>query len=204
MTSFPRSTSFLILFVAVLFSGPGRAEPDAWAACIACHGDRGQGNEALHAPALAGQHEWYTARELEQFASGLRGSHSQDGTGQQMRPFAQSLDQDQRSAVARFLADLEPVSQKGSLEGNMMNGSRYYQARCGSCHGPEAEGNEAFQAPRLQGLPASYLERQMRYFQEGIRGHSDDDRYGRQMALMARTISDEEWRDVLYYITEQH
>lgn len=187
----------------MLALGPAQADPEGWATCIACHGERGQGNEALNAPALAGQYEWYTRRELEQFAGGLRGSHPEDAFGRQMRPFAQSLDEEQTSAIARFLADLEPVFPEGSLTGNMMNGSRYYQARCGSCHGPEAEGNAAFQAPRLQGLSAGYLERQMRYFQDGIRGGSDDDRYGRQMALMARTISDEEWRDVLYFITEQ-
>lgn len=203
MPCFLRSTSFLVLILAILITGPALAEPEIWTTCTACHGDRGQGNPALQAPALAGQYEWYTKRELEQFASGLRGSHSQDAPGQQMRPFAQSLGEEQTSALARFLAGLDAVSQKGSLEGSMMNGSRYYEARCGSCHGPEAEGNEAFQAPNLQGLSASYLERQLRYFQSGVRGNEEDDRYGRQMALMARTISDEEWQDVLYFITEQ-
>lgn len=192
-----------IVLVAMLVHGLAWAQPEAWTTCTACHGERGQGNEAMNAPALAGQYEWYTKRELEQFASGLRGSHPEDVFGQQMRPFAQSLDEEQRGAIARFLADLEPVFSQDGQAGNMMNGSRYYQARCGSCHGPEAEGNAAFQAPRLQGLSASYLERQMRYFQKGIRGGADDDRYGRQMAMMAGTISDKEWRDVLYFITEQ-
>jgi cytochrome c553 len=180
------------------------AAPDDWAPCAACHGARAEGNPALDGPALAGQYAWYTARELRQFSDGLRGSHPGDPTGRQMQPFAAGLDPTQRQSIAEYLAELEPASKKGSMDGDLMNGSRYYQARCGSCHGGRAEGNEAFQAPSLQGLSPEYLERQMRYFREGIRGSDDDDRYGRQMGMMAGSISERELEDVLHFITEQY
>ncbi|MFO7762579.1 MAG: c-type cytochrome [Wenzhouxiangellaceae bacterium] len=180
------------------------AAPDEWSTCTACHGANAEGNRALKAPALAGQRPWYLVRQLENFATGVRGAHPEDTTARQMRPFAEALDGPQRERLANYLSALEPVSRKGSRQGNLMNGSRYYHARCGSCHGGKGEGNEAFQAPRLQGLSDQYLTRQMRYFQEGIRGNHEADKYGRQMGLMANTVSDAELHDILYFLAEQH
>jgi cytochrome c oxidase subunit 2 len=56
-----------------------------FASCAACHGTRGEGNESLHAPKLAGQSDWYLARQLAKFASGVRGSAAGDIYGAQMR-----------------------------------------------------------------------------------------------------------------------
>ena len=33
--------------------------------CIACHGDKAQGNKLLNDPRLAGQEPWYVARQLK-------------------------------------------------------------------------------------------------------------------------------------------
>jgi cytochrome c553 len=55
---------------------------------VACHGDRGQGNQALNAPKLAGQADWYVASQLRKFKAGLRGTHPDDPTGALMRPMA--------------------------------------------------------------------------------------------------------------------
>ena len=142
-------------------------------------------------------------RQLENFASGARGSHPEDTPGQQMRAVASRLDQTQRRKIAEYLEGLAPASTKGSQRGNLKNGYRYYQARCGACHGSEGQGNAAFQAPSLQGLSGEYLSRQMRYFTSGIRGAHPNDSYGRQMAMMADTVSEEQWRDILYFLTEQ-
>jgi len=56
-----------------------------FASCAACHGSRGEGNESLRAPRLTGQSDWYLARQLEKFASGVRGSAVGDAYGAQMR-----------------------------------------------------------------------------------------------------------------------
>ena len=179
------------------------AEPASWTECATCHGVNAQGNSDLKAPALAGQKAWYLVRQLENFATGIRGSHPEDSSGQQMRAMAESLNEAQRRVIAEYLEDLEPALTKGRRRGNLKNGYRYYQARCGACHGSEGQGNEAFQAPSLQGLSGAYLSRQIRYFRSGIRGTHPDDRYGRQMALMADTISEEQWLDILYFLGEQ-
>ena len=70
--------------------------------CIACHGERGQGNESLSSPPLAGQSDWYLVRQLENYRSGVRGSVPGDLWGIQMRAAAAVLqsDADVRDLVA--------------------------------------------------------------------------------------------------------
>jgi len=52
--------------------------------CAYCHGGDGLGNQALNAPKIAGSSDWYMARQLSNFKSGVRGSHPQDYYGYQM------------------------------------------------------------------------------------------------------------------------
>ncbi len=66
-----------------------------YAACAACHGASGDGNEALGAPGLAGRNDWYMFRQLKLFQSGFRGKHPEDTAGQLMRPAAQALENDE-------------------------------------------------------------------------------------------------------------
>ena len=61
---------------------------------------------------------------------------------------------------------------------------------CQSCHGTRGEGIQALQAPRVAGLDAAYVARQLTDFRQGRRGAADDTPGG-QMATMARTLSDE-------------
>jgi cytochrome c553 len=77
----------------------GRA---AYAPCAACHGERAAGNEALRAPTLAGQADWYLAEQLRKFRQGLRGTHPADATGAQMRPMALTLPDD--AAIRNVIA----------------------------------------------------------------------------------------------------
>lgn len=59
--------------------------------CAACHGADAEGNEALGAPALAGQNDWYMATQLRNFLAGYRGAHPQDVYGAQMRVMTTGL-----------------------------------------------------------------------------------------------------------------
>lgn len=67
----------------------------AYQSCAACHGADGEGNEALGAPALAGQNDWYMVTQLKNFRAGYRGAHPQDSFGSQMRTMSQTLRDDQ-------------------------------------------------------------------------------------------------------------
>ena len=71
--------------------GAGKA---AYAVCASCHGAKGEGNDALNAPTIAGQQDWYIARQLYNFKIGIRGSHEKDIYGQQMRPMSMILADD--------------------------------------------------------------------------------------------------------------
>lgn len=59
--------------------------------CAACHGTEGEGNEAMNAPALAGQNDWYLMNQLVNFKEGYRGYDAQDRYGTQMRMMAQAI-----------------------------------------------------------------------------------------------------------------
>ena len=65
-----------------------------------------------------------------------------------------------------------------------------YTAYCGACHGTNAGGNDALGAPSLLGLDADYLARQYRHFSEGRRGFHADDRHGKQMNRLSRSLKD--------------
>ena len=74
-------------------------------------------------------------------------------------------------------------------------------AVCQACHGPQGEGMQALNAPKLAGQDTLYLKEQLRKYKAGIRGTHEDDVYGKQMQPMAATlISDADVNDVLAYI----
>lgn len=84
-----------------LFNEKGRL---LYAACVACHGAKGQGVKALGAPALAPLPAWYIAEQLRKFRDGSRGMSPQDAQGQQMRAIAAVLQSDNDvSAVASYI-----------------------------------------------------------------------------------------------------
>jgi cytochrome c553 len=59
--------------------------------CITCHQEDGSGNEALGAPSLVHQYDWYMYTQLNEFKSGLRGTHPDDTMGAQMAAMSQTL-----------------------------------------------------------------------------------------------------------------
>jgi cytochrome c553 len=78
-----------------------------YATCGACHGANGEGMEALNAPSLAGQEEWYVIRQLQNFKNGIRGTNPKDTFGMQMAPMAQTLPNDQAiEDVAAYISTL--------------------------------------------------------------------------------------------------
>lgn len=93
---------------ATLAGDPERGRA-AYAVCLACHGERAQGNQAVAAPPLHRQADWYLVQQIAKFRQGLRGAHPQDATGAQMRPMAMTMADDRtaRDVVAyiRTLTD---------------------------------------------------------------------------------------------------
>ena len=72
-------------------SGDPAAGQAAYAVCAACHGQKGEGNEALGGPALAGLDDWYLVRQINNYNKNLRGYDPKDTYGMQMKPMAATL-----------------------------------------------------------------------------------------------------------------
>jgi cytochrome c oxidase subunit 2 len=73
---------------------------------------------------------------------------------------------------------------------------------CTACHGPNAEGNPALNAPANAGQDPWYLTRQLKNFRAGIRGAHPDDTFGAQMRPMAMMLANEQdIANVVAYLT---
>lgn len=80
-----------------------------YATCTACHGADGKGNEALKAPKLVGQADWYLIEQLKKFRSGQRGTAAGDAMGAQMRAMVNVLPDDNAIAdVVAYISSLQP------------------------------------------------------------------------------------------------
>lgn len=68
--------------------------------CITCHGDKGQGNPAMKAPKLAGQHDWYLLKQLQDMkAQKVRKNPV-------MNPFLQKLSEQDMKDLALYISKM--------------------------------------------------------------------------------------------------
>ena len=159
--------------------------------CASCHGASGAGNPSLGAPNLTLFSSAYLGRQLRGFQEGWR--DTTDPYTQTMSVAVGALD---AGVVAEALLaidqlpDSREISVAKAAAGDTDRGADLYTAYCGACHGTNAGGNDALGAPSLLGLDASYLVRQYRHFSEGRRGFHADDRYGKQMNRLSRSLKD--------------
>lgn len=177
------------------------AGQQAYAVCGACHGAQGEGNEAMHAPKLAGLGGWYLKRQLAAFKHGLRGSNPKDTAGQTMAPMAATLADDAAiNNVVAYIRTLPDKPAPPTIKGNAREGEHRF-VTCAACHGADASGIAATNAPRLRGMNDWYLFTQLKNFRDGVRGGHPQDGYGSQMALFAAALKDDQSiRDVIAYI----
>ena len=168
-----------------------------YAVCAACHGHQGEGMVVLNAPKISGQSEWYLRKQLENYKGGLRGSHKDDIYGQQMAPMSMVLFND--TAIDNVIAHIQTFPDNPApktIEGDIESGKKTY-AVCAYCHGGNAQGTKAMNAPRMAGMTDWYLQRQLQNFKHGIRGQHPQDYYGKQMSFMARILQDDKKIDDL-------
>ncbi len=78
-----------------------------------------------------------------------------------------------------------------SAPANLPPPSKY--SSCVACHGDKAQGvkNETVKGPRLAGLSAWYMKRQIEKFKDGKRGAHADDKMGAQMVPFAKMLATE-------------
>ncbi|RLA26535.1 MAG: hypothetical protein DRR15_19640 [Gammaproteobacteria bacterium] len=173
-------------------AGDADAGASQFAICTSCHGQNGEGLQALNAPKLAGQSDWYLKSQIKSYQNNIRGSHEDDALGKQMAPMARTLGSEEAiNDVVAYIQTLPDHAAAKTIEGDVIAGEKAY-AVCSYCHGGDALGIQAMNAPRLAGMTDWYLENQLNNFQLGIRGEHRSDYYGKQMGYMAKVLHDED------------
>ena len=169
--------------------------------CLLCHGDNANGNYGIRAPKLSGMEPWYLARQLENFAAGIRGTQAEDASGHEMMPVGLRLKQENTLAAAvAWVATLKPKKPVPTITGDPAHGKQLYQT-CAACHGDKAQGNAQLQAPALAARSDWYLVTQLRNYKRGLRGADERDTAGAQMRAISATLPDDKViTDVVAYI----
>ena len=197
-----------------LFAAPaGAAAPESagariYYACLTCHGENGEADEARKTPALAVLPAWYTAAQLRAYRAGWRGAGNEDFIARKMTLFAEALASEQAlEAVAEYAAGLRRSSsspgtadQQDSIPAPPDAVTARHFEGCASCHGLKGEGIEPLGAPPIAGQPAWYLKRQMEAFSGGRRGAHPDDAFGRQMRAAPSPSDPDERIALIRYI----
>lgn len=139
--------------------------------CATCHGRQGHSISPKF-PVLAGQHAPYLVAQLHAFKTQTRGDP--DALGY-MWGMAAPLDDDVIVALADYYSRQTPRAGIGQNSALIARGKQLYQSgapaqgipSCAVCHGPNAEGTDAF--PRLAGQHVQYLLKQLRSFKTNLR-----------------------------------
>jgi cytochrome c oxidase subunit 2 len=168
--------------------------------CGACHGERALGEPRLNAPSLVGQSEAYLLRQLRDFRSGVRGGKGDDPARQMQQILETVSDEADWMAVIAYVRSLPVARPRPSVSGDSDRGRHIYET-CSACHGANAEGNPALDAPNLRVLADWYIVDELRKFNSGSRGAAPADLPGSRMRAVAATLrSDEDIRAVASFI----
>jgi cytochrome c553 len=169
--------------------------------CLLCHGASANGNYGIRAPKLSGMESWYITRQLENFASGARGTPPEDTAGHEMGPVGMRVKTEGTlESAVKFIGTLQSKRPARTVSGDVAHGKTLY-AGCVACHGAKGEGNPTVQGPALASRSDWYLATQLANYQKGLRGVDARDTYGAQMRAIISTLPDEKAIvDVVAYI----
>jgi cytochrome c553 len=175
---------------------------ELWDSCAQCHGDDGEGNQEVGAPAIAGLDRWYVKKQLRNFKKGYRGFHADDLLGKRMQSMSRAMDTDEKvDLVAAYAAALPPTNPAATLEGGNPETGKIYFATCVQCHGADGKGVLDEFGPPLVGASDWYLMTQLENFKGGQRGTHPDDITGAKMRPFSMTLANEQaMKDVIAYI----
>lgn len=178
------------MFLALVTAQPTLADDIgaslAASTCAACHGPMGNSSDPKY-PKLAGQKNGYLRLQLEAFRSGVRPSEI-------MKGFAQTLNDDQIAALARYYSRQAQSADNGANGSDTQLGARIFRSSgrgrpsCAACHatgwlgalfgggmmgggmmgGGMLRTNPAV-TPQLKGQHAAYLVQQLDAFASGTR-----------------------------------
>ena len=95
---------------------------------------------------------------------------------------------DEPAAYQAWLANAADVRANAGASGRQRDRRAANYAVCSACHGPQGEGNQQLNAPKLAGRTDWYVRRQLLQLSDGHAGHGDPgDSSVPQMAPMSQT-----------------
>ena len=145
-------------------------------ACAQCHAYNGSADGSGAFPRLAGQSAFYLAKELRDYASGVRANAV-------MTPIAKALSSGAIADVSAYYASVKapdlPLAspdpmlvKRGEQLANRGDAAKELQS-CNNCHGPGGAG-EPPAIPYLAGQYAQYIASQLTMWQRGTRNNSPE------------------------------
>ena len=158
------------------------------AACLACHGEKGQ-SAVTEVPSLGAQPAFYLTIQLFLFRERLR-------VVEAMNKVTQGLSNADLRDMADFIAKLPPPRPAGdSPDPARMERARALiaQHRCNFCHNRDYSGEQ--NVPRLAGQREDYLVRALREYKSNTRRG-----YDASMADVLYAIGDEQILDLAYFL----
>ncbi len=189
------------ILILLMLPWPGAiGDRSLYFVCGACHGERGEGNEALDAPAIAGMDPGYFGTQLNDFRSGIRGRSLDDLYGRQMGLIAAVLEDGDIPMLAAYVAELPRTRPLRTMPAPEADSTTLY-APCAVCHGANGEGVSAVGGPPIAWLDDWYLLRQMRNYKSGTRGADPRNPLGAQMRDAVSNYSDAQFRQLAPFIT---
>ncbi len=174
--------------------------------CVACHGLDGKGITP-DIPNIGGQYETFLLEELLEYKEAASGVPGQGRANPIMSGMVASLSDEDLADLAAYYAE-QPVA-VGQADPELVAwGERVYRGgivseevpACIGCHGPQGEGNELANFPKLSGQNATYLASQLKAFKEGTRGGGTND----IMHSVVHHMTTEDMEAVASYIQGLH
>jgi cytochrome c553 len=162
-------------------------------ACVSCHGTAGNSTISVN-PKLAGQHEAYIAKQLDNFKG-------PDRSNPVMSTFANMMTAEDMKNVSTYLASQKSKPGAAKNKEIVELGKQIYRGgiaeknvpACAGCHSPNGAGIPA-QFPRVAGQHQDYTIAQLTNFRTGVRKNSV------QMTTISKRMSDDEMKAVADYV----
>ena len=162
-------------------------------ACVSCHGVAGNSTISVN-PKLAGQHEAYIAKQLDNFKG-------PDRNNPVMTTFANLMSTEDMKNVSSYLSSQKSKPGAAKNKEIVELGKQIYRGgiaeknvpACAGCHSPNGAGIPA-QFPRVAGQHQDYTIAQLTNFRTGVRKNSV------QMTTIAKRMSDDEIKAVADYV----
>ncbi|WP_448213972.1 c-type cytochrome [Colwellia sp. MEBiC06753] len=165
------------------------------ATCAACHGADGNAMVTMY-PKLAGQHEGYLLKQLQEFKSGARDNAV-------MAPMVAALSEDDMKNLAAYFASQTTAKLPAADSVNNAGKAIFFGGipakgvtACAACHSPSGQGMANARFPSLVNQHPDYVKSQLEQFRSA--GRAND--MNGMMRDVAVKLSDKEIADVAAFI----